>query len=350
VYRTNPFSAKKTTYIPVTTNSSFTLVSGDQLVVLNKDQYEYESSINIGGEVNKPLQLRFDPSLQLANLFQLAGGITLAADVNRVDVFRLEFTANETPKKSLINLKIDKNFKILEGPTDFQLSPFDYIIIRKIVDFKLNEAVQLEGEVKYPGQYVIKSNRYHFSDLINDAGGLTKMSDLWNAKLTRYSDSEGLIVFDAHKALNHKRNFKYDPLLLKEDYIEIPKISPVINIDINATKYELGENQKSLKIIYQGAHSAKWYINHFAGGLAKKADKKTIRVIRRNGLASRTSKVFGIFKRYPKVHYGDNIRVSYEVEKPKVEKKDDKPVDWDKFLAKVISIGTLYALIANATR
>ncbi len=350
VYRINPFTAKKTTYIPVTTNASFTLVSGDQLVVLNKEQFEYESSINIGGEVNKPLQLRFDPSLQLANLFTLAGGITIAADVNRVDVFRLEFSANETPKKSLINLKIDKNYQILEGPSDFQLSPFDYIIIRKIVDFRLNEAVQVEGEVKYPGQYVIKGNKYHFSDLINDAGGLLKMSDLWNAKLTRYSDNEGLIVFDARKALNHKRNFKYDPLLLKEDYIEIPKISPVINIDINATKYELGENQKSLKIIYQGAHSAKWYINHFAGGLAKKADKKTIRVIRKNGLASRTYKVLGIFKNYPTVHYGDNIRVSYEVEKPKEDKKEDKPVDWDKFLAKVVSVGTLYALIANATK
>jgi len=72
-------------------------------------------------------------------------------------------------------------------------------------------------------------------------------------------------------------------------------------------------------------------------------------VIRENGLASGTHKVLGLFKRYPTVRYGDTIKVSYEVEKPN-DKKDDKPVDWDKMLAKVISVGTLYALIANATK
>lgn len=349
VYRTNPLAAKKTTYIPVATNASFTLVSGDQLVVLNKDQNEYESSINIGGEVNKPLQLRFDPSLQLANLFQLAGGITRAADITRVDVFRLAFSATESPKKSLISLQIDKNYKITDGPSDFQLSPFDYVVIRRIVDFRLNESVQIAGEVKYPGQYVIKNASYHFSDLIKDAGGLTKVSDLWNAKLTRYSDSSGIVVFDAKKALNHRGSFKYDPILYENDYIEIPKISSVVNIEVNATKYVLGEKQKSLQIIYQGPHSAKWYINQFAGGLAKKADKKSIIVIRENGLASGTHKVLGLFKRYPTVRYGDTIKVSYEVDKSN-DKKDDKPVDWDKMLAKVISVGTLYALIANATK
>jgi protein involved in polysaccharide export with SLBB domain len=349
VYRTNPLSSKQTTYIPLQVNSNFSLVSGDQLVILNKEQYTYESSINISGEVNKPLQLRFDPSLKLAGLFQLAGGITRAADMNRVDVFRLNFSTSESPKKSLITLQLDKNFQIISGPTDFQLSPFDYVVIRKIVDFRLNEAVQVTGEVKYPGQYVLKNAEYHFSDLIMDAGGLTKVSDLWNAKLTRYLDSSGILVFDAHKALNHKGSFKYDPILKENDYIEIPKISSVINIEVNATKYILGESQKSLQIIYQGPHSAKWYITRFAGGLAKKADKKSILVIRTNGLASGTKKVLGLFKKYPKVRYGDTIRVSYEVEKP-AEKKDDKPLDWDKMLAKIISVGTLYALIANATR
>jgi protein involved in polysaccharide export with SLBB domain len=107
VYRTNPLSSKQTTYIPVQVNSNFSLVSGDQLVILNKEQYTYESSINISGEVNKPLQLRFDPSLKLSGLFQLAGGITRAADINRVDVFRLNFSTSESPKKSLITLQLD---------------------------------------------------------------------------------------------------------------------------------------------------------------------------------------------------------------------------------------------------
>lgn len=349
VYRTNPFSAKKTSYIPVSTDASFTLLSGDQLVVLNKEESEYESFLNVSGEVNKPIQLRYDPSLSLANLIQLAGGITRAADLSRVDVFRLTFSATESPKKSILSLQLNKNLEIINGPSDFSFSPFDYVVVRRIVDFRLNEAVSIKGEVKYPGQYILKNTDYHFSDLIKEAGGLNKVADLWNAKLTRYADSSGIVVFDAHKALRHKGSFKYDPVLVENDFVEIPKVSSVVNIEVNATKYVLGEKQKSLQIIYQGPHSAKWYINQFAGGLAKKADRKSIIVIRENGLASGTQKVLGLFKRYPTVRYGDTIKVSYEVEKSN-DKKDEKPIDWDKMLAKVISIGTLYALIANATK
>jgi hypothetical protein len=85
----------------------------------------------------------------------------------------------------------------------------------------------------------------------------------------------------------------------------------------------LGENQKNLQIIYQGEHSAKWYLTNFAGGLMPKADKSSILVIRQNGLVKGTRKVFGIFKKYPKVHYGDLISVSYKIEEPVEEKKDN---------------------------
>jgi hypothetical protein len=81
-----------------------------------------------------------------------------------------------------------------------------------------------------------------------------------------------------------------------------------------------------------------------------KADKSSILVIRQNGLVMGTKKVFGIFKKYPKVHYGDLISVSYKIEEP-VEKKDNgKAVDWDKALAKIISVGTLFALITQITK
>jgi protein involved in polysaccharide export with SLBB domain len=349
IYRTDPFSAKKTTYIPVTTTSNTALVSGDQLVVLNKEEYEIDYSISIGGEVNKPLKLRYDPSLSMPDLIRMAGGITLAGDLSRVDVFRLEFGVNTRPTRTFLLLTLDKKIENSKDLADFKLSPFDVIVVRRISDFKLNETVQVSGEVNYQGPYILKTTKYQFSDLIRDAGGLTPNADLFNTKLIRYIDSSGILVFDAQKALEHKGNLNYDPILYENDYIEIPKISAVISIDITATKYRLAEGQKTLQIIYQGSHSAKWYLTNFAGGLMPKADKSSILVIRQNGLIKGTKKIFGFIKKYPTVHYGDMIKVSYEIDKV-IDKKEGKSVDWDKALAKIISLGTLFVLIAQVTK
>lgn len=350
IYRTDPFNAKKTTYLPVSTNATAALVSGDQLVVLNKDQYELDFSISISGEVNKALTLRYDPSLTLKDLIRMAGGITMAGDLSRVDIFRLDFGLNTKPTKSLLTLTLNKKIEESEDLVDFNLSPFDVIVVRRISDFKLNEMVTLAGEVNYPGPYVLKTSKYQFSDLVQDAKGLSPNADLFNAKLIRYKDSSGILVFDAQKALRNKGKLSFDPILFEGDYIEIPKITATVSIDITATKYRLGENQKNLQIIYQGEHSAKWYLTNFAGGLMPKADKSSISVIRQNGLVKGTRKVLGIFKKYPKVHYGDLISVSYKIEEPVEKKENGKAVDWDKALAKIISVGTLFALITQITK
>lgn len=352
INRNDPFNFKKTQYIPIDLNSagqSELLKAGDQLVILNKEQFELESSISLGGEVNKQISLRYDPSLHLKDLFMLAGGITLEADKTRVDIFRLNFSLNEAPKKSIIQLKIDSNYNILNGPSNFDLSPFDFIVVRKIPNFKLQESIQIVGEVQYSGNYILDKEQYHFSDLIKNAGGLTNSADIYNVKLIRYYDKSGLLIFDAKKAMSNQGSIKFDPILFENDLIEIPKLKSTVNIETNATNYLTNSNQNKIQVVYQGQKSANWYIKNFAGGFDNKADLSSIKVIRSNGLITGTKKVLGVIRKYPKIRYGDTIKLNYKIAKIE-KKKEDKPVDWDKFLAKIISVGTLYVLIINATR
>ena len=344
IYRTSPLKTKKTEYIPVKLNSltySEVLQPGDKLIVFNKEVYQFESSIAISGDVKNPTNLRFDESITLSGLLKIAGGFTLSSNPTFVEVFRLEFEIGKTPKRVLLKIDINDQFEPIN--TTFSLQPFDIVVVRKIQDFGLQETVQISGEVNKEGPFLLKSKKYHFSDLITDAGGTTQFANLKNTTLIRYNKETGIILFNAAEALNNKRSMKIDPVLINGDFIVVPKINNIISIENFGTNYLLAEGQKNITIVYQGNKSAIWYINKYAGGFVDHSNKKIIKVIRTNGLQESTRKWL-FFRSHPRIFSGDKLLVSYELEKAK-EEKDKKAFDWEKFTNKILALGTSIALI-----
>jgi protein involved in polysaccharide export with SLBB domain len=348
VYRTDPFNAKKTQYIPVslTDEAGFKLKPGDKLVILNKDTYKLDFNVSIAGEVNNPISIRYDSTLKIKDLIQLAGGVTLGSNLNRVDIFRLKFNKDRAPEKQLMSLTIDQEFNVLSG-TQFELQPLDYVVVRRIPEFQLQDFVTINGEVKTPGVYGMTSKRYHFSSLVQQADGFNEFADVENISLIRYIDSSGLVVFNASDALDNKGNLAKDPILLAGDLITVPKLNNIVKIETSGTRYILGDNQRVLQVNYQGKHSAAWYVRNFAGGFDKRADRISVQVVRENGIVNKTTR-FLFFKKYPKVTYGD--RVVTTMKPPKPEKTETKGVDWDKFMTRVLAFGSTLGLILAATR
>jgi protein involved in polysaccharide export with SLBB domain len=349
IYRTDPFRQKRTEYIPVEVTSATPLKPGDRVVILNKDLYDRDATLTVTGEVNNPLEIRFDSSLALSDLIKLAGSTTLAANLDRVDVFRLKFSPTEAPRKELITVTVDEQFRPKGTQSGFTLQPYDYVVMRKVSEFTLNESVSITGEVKTEGSFVMNDREFYFSDLIRDAGGFTQFADLDNISLIRYVDSSGLLVFDAQKALKSPGQKKYDPILRPGDFVRVPKVENVVRIQTAGTRYVLGANQPLLQVNYQGNHSAAWYIRNFAGGFGKRADKKTLKAIRDNGLVDRT-KSFLFIRNYPNVMYGDRIVMDLKEEKPKVEKKTVKEIDWDKAFTRILALGSTMAIILSVTK
>ena len=348
IYRTDPFNAKKTEYIAIDFKQDFkeSLKPGDRLVILNKDAYELESSVTITGDVAKPAVLRYDASLGVKDLIRIAGGLTLSSNPQFVEVFRLNFTVGQAPTRSLITVPINDQLEPTDG--GFKIQPFDVIVVRRTPDFSLQETVEIAGEVQKAGPFAIKSKRYHFSDLIQDAGGFSAHADIYNVKLIRYLDGTGVIAFNAEQAMQNKEDIKKDPILLKGDYINVPTIDNVVTIETAGTNYLLGQGQKALNITYQGPASSKHYISKYAGGFADKEGKKYIRVIRQNGLQEATTTGF-IFRKHPVVRPGDRIAVSFLVKEEK-QKREVKPLDWDKLVTRLLAVGTTLALILSVTR
>jgi polysaccharide export outer membrane protein len=352
VYRTSLSSPEKTEYFPIDLikDANFVLEANDKLVVINKNLFEKEFDIQILGDVKNAQTLRFDSSLTIKDLLKLAGGLTISADINKIDIFRLKINNQTTPEKELITISVDKDFNLLAPNQNFQLQPFDLVVVRQIPEFTLQEIVRINGEVKYPGVYSLKKREYAFSDLIKDAGGITDIADLHNTSLLRYNDNSGLVVFSAEDALKYKGSRKYDPLLLVQDLIIVPKLVNTISINTLGTNYILGSNQTMLDIVYQGRKNAAWYVRNFAGGFTKEADKKSLRIVQENGLISKTNKTLFFFRSYPKVNFGDKIIISLKPIKEEKLAENKKSFDWDKFLTKVISVATVFALITNATK
>ena len=344
IYRTDPFNAKKTTYLPVDINitSNEKLFPGDRLVILNKDVYLLESSISITGDVNKPVNLRYDPSLKLNDLIKLAGGLTISSNPKYVEVFRLGFIVGEAPTRSLIQVPLNNT---LEPNAEFSLQPFDVVVIRKTPEFGLQETISISGEVNKEGPFVLESKSYHFSDLIEDAGGFNKFADVYNTSLVRYNEGKGVIAFNALDAMQNKRDKQKDPVLLAGDYVVVPRLDNIVTIEPGGTNYLLAENQKVINITFQGEASARWYVRKYAGGFANRQDRKYFRVIRQNGMQE-ASKGWAIFRRHPKVKSGDRVVLSYQTKEEREKtKREVKPLDWDKFVTRILAAFTTLALI-----
>lgn len=341
IIRNNPFNPKKTNYIPIDLNGdkNFYLVPGDELLVLNKSDFEFEKGVRILGEVNSDFATRFDTSLTIKDLFTLAKGKTLLADLQNIEIMRLEIEGNQFSRKSIsISLNSDYEVTNLEN---FTLKPFDIIVVRKIPNSKFQDLVSLKGEVKYPGPYMLKKDKYFFSELIKDAGGFTDFSDIDNIVINR--KEEGKIVFNASDALKNSGVISQDPLLLANDEIVIGLINNTVRINLFGTNL-FNELQNNIILTYQGKKSAKWYLNNFAGGFDDKANRNSVTVISKSGKVSKTFKVF-FLRKYPKLNPGDQISVKLKI--PKEQKlANDKPFDWEKLTSKIISVFTALALIS----
>lgn len=343
IYRTDPFNAKKTTYLAVDINmtSNEKLLPGDRLVVLNKENYVLESSITISGDVNNPTTLRYDETITIPDLIKIAGGIKVSSDPQYVEVFRLGFELGKAPTRTLMKVDLNKNMEPDSG--SFALQPFDIVVIRKTPEFGLQETVTITGEVNKQGPFVLESKKYHFSDLIQDAGGFNSVADVFNTSLIRYSEQKGLIAFNAEEAMQNKRDLEKDPILLDRDYIVVPRLDNIVTIDPQGTNYQLAGGQKSINLTYQGKASARWYVKKYGGGFADTKNRRYFRVIHQSGIQEATREWL-FFRKHPKVKSGDKVSIYY-ITKEEKQKREIKPVDWDKLVTRIIALFTALALI-----
>lgn len=304
------------------------LRNNDILFIPSISDMKGEQTVTVNGEVNFPGEYKFAENSTIEDVILQAGGLTRAASIAKVDIFRqMHNPAALEDGDCLVEtytFEIKDGF-VVDGENDFVLQPFDEINIRRSPVRNNISNVQIKGAVNFEGNYAITSNNFRLSDLVKQAGGFSKNAYVKGAYLSRKATKEDLeqrellqnqsnieryeemienkndanialmdsllqikmgdsdmfpVAIDMEKAIENPGS--NDDIVLREgDIVTIPEYTSTIKIR-GEVKYPTAVNWKKGK-------SLRYYIKH-AGGFGNKAKKNGAYVINMNGVVEKISR------------------------------------------------------------
>lgn len=304
----------------------------DQVTIASIFDYQENYTITIGGEVRNPGDYTWIENISLKDLLFKAGGFTDAAAPQQIEIARRISTDTLHQSTNVIAQVIDiaSEKDLTTKGTDVHLEPWDIVMVRSKIGYKPQAAVQIEGEVQYPGSYILRSKQERVSDLIQRAGGLTPEAFKNGAYLTRMrntsetnnvnllrirriqanlNDTANTLLADASNpvikmGLNLEEILK-DPHSREDVYLQE---GDVLHINKEVTEVKInGEVMFPTQVVYKKGADLLYYINK-AGGFTEDAIKHKTYVLYANGNAAK-SRNYLLFKDYPKPKPGAEILV-----------------------------------------
>ena len=330
IFRKDVENPAKMEYITISLDNDLDkeLQAGDKLNIYDNTTYANVGEVRVNGAVKSPFGTTYDPSLTIHDLLVMAGGFEVGAAYDRVEVFRLNVT-DKLSSFDLITLEVDEDYN---PKTQFQLQPFDQIVVRMTPDFTKGRTVEINGRVKYPGVYLLDDNKTQLWEIIQKAGGLLDDADPY-ARVFRIENNRGSIGINLDKAKSNKGKLSADLILMDGDVVNITRQENIVVIREIGTRmgqYVPDEFSASSKImVYQGNHNAAWYIRHYAGGFQKVANKNSVTVTMPNYQTDGTKRGFLGIRRYPTVEPGGVITVSIDREKREKLDTPKEKVNWN---------------------
>lgn len=330
--------------------SNFKLNLFDYISVSARVQNLNNQKISVLGSVNSPGDFKYSDGMTLDDALKMASGLLDESDNERIEITRKKIIRKSS---GTLELKHMSYFTSVDSSmlnnwtqdyikSDFQIMPYDIIIVRSVKDFHVKKVVFVGGEVKYPGRYSLIGSDEKVSDILERCGGLTNYSDPFNAKMYRHSDSN--LVFRLDRVLD---NGKFNYRLRASDSIFVPKTNDLVFIQGDGHQYFEENNMYSIQAPFSAGYRARRYLNLYALGASSKADLKNISVPYANGKYDR-SKRFLFWNISPVVKNGGRINVNKKKTKLK-KKREEKPIDWNQVVSTLTSaamgFGTVYAIL-----
>ena len=296
------------------------------LAELERQATEGEQSqiVSIGGQVLAPGDYPLEPGMRISDLLRAGGGFSPAAFLADAELTRYVIGEDGTRRTVLqtINLR-----RLVDGDTlvDEVLQPYDYLNVREIPDWRGQEKVTLEGEVRFPGVYPIKRGET-LSSVVARAGGLTDLAFADGSVFTRAvlrareeeqintlisrleADLASLALQSAQVDANTQQAFALGQSLLTQLRESEPTgrlvidLNTVLGLDGSGADADIamkdgdrlfvpqstqevtviGEVQYATSHLFDGDLDREDYLAR-SGGLTSKADAKRIYVVRANG-------------------------------------------------------------------
>ena len=342
----------------------FDLESGRQAVVepllrdlkLQASAAQPTESVTVEGAVKVKGEYPLEPNMRISDLVRAGGGLNDAAFTSSAELTRFRVVGAERQTETI---EIDLTAALAGDPAaDLPLQSFDVLLIKETPEWREQEVVKIEGEVRFPGEYPIRRGE-SLRSVIERAGGLTALAspraavftreglrereqeqmdrladrlqtDLATAALRsananqagastalsvgqslltqlRSAKSVGRLVIDLPAALAAAPGADTDIALRGGDRLIIPKQRQEVTV--------LGEVQNSTSHFYRAGLSRDDYIN-LSGGVTRKADDRQIYVVRADGsVVARASSRWFSRGTSIKMEAGDTVVVPLDTER-----------------------------------
>lgn len=182
-------------------SENHTLQREDRVIISSIFDLRDEYTVSVRGQVRRPGQFPYVEDMTLGSLIQMSGGFAEAANIEQVDIAR-RIRRNVNQRDSILAEVAHVRFNSREEAlqSDFVLQPFDIVSVHTSTGYQVQRMVRIEGEVAFPGEYVLLQKDETISDLIRRAGGVTEFAYLRGASLQRRASDA--IVAAGHSALS----------------------------------------------------------------------------------------------------------------------------------------------------
>lgn len=138
--------------------------------------------MSVNGEVKVPGDYPLVEGATVAHLIAAAGGLTESAFLNRAELTRAVL-ATDSNGIEVEHVAVDLN-QVYSGAANLALQNRDRLNVFPVPDWNIERAIEIRGEVKFPGRYIIQRGEL-LSDVISRAGGLTRNAFLDGVIYTR---------------------------------------------------------------------------------------------------------------------------------------------------------------------
>lgn len=305
------------------------LQKNDMLFVPSKTEMRGKWTFNVKGEVVYPGTYPYAENTTLQDIILQAGGLTNAASLAHVNVYRRISDPTATQDNDMLaeqySFALDENFRMLKD-TVFYLKPYDEVNIRRSPSYEEQQNVFVNGCINFGGSYTMTKKDYRLSDLVKASGGFTSLAYVPGARLMRRLTDDERIQRDnalrqaqiqlyeqALKAENANMDFakadtllsmkmnlddsypvavdldkaianpggSYDIVLRKGDVLTVPQFTNTVKVS--------GEVSYPISMNYKKGEKLKYYIDH-AGGYANRARKRAVYIVYANGAVEKVDR------------------------------------------------------------
>lgn len=311
--------------------------------------------VQVGGRVIAPGRYPLEGGMRVSDLLRAGGGLSASAYLAEAEMRRFSIDGSGARRTQLLTVDLAA-IEAGELTADLLLEPYDYLNVKEVPAWEDQLAVEIVGEVRFPGVYPVRRGET-LSSVLERAGGLTAAAFPEGSVFTRASLREreadqlkqferrlesdlaalglrsaadpsgnsqqamsvgqslleqirtteptGRLVIELDK-LVARDSGEHDIVLRNRDKLYIPQRSQEIMV--------LGEVQYATSHLYATGRDRDGYID-LSGGLTSNADGKRVYVVRANGAVQASPRSRWFRGRGGNMYPGDTIVVPIETDR-----------------------------------